>query len=244
MVDLRSTLMTEIENGFQNDTRPDDHIVFWYLALGTLSWEVAGSIYDLLTTKRLRTAHLLNRCLFEYAIRLKFYNINRDQCDAAITRLPIRLKVRDAVIRSMGDDKMTPEDRREAEEYFKSGRNAHQPKIAAMMAGVESQEFADRHGPFYYEGQGAYVHGYENILYDFFYDYLTTRQKILHLDPPSKVLNASWVAIKAIESVHDMIEEIRSIRNLSVDYPLRQRWKSIMDEFRDGDSLKYLSEQY
>jgi hypothetical protein len=65
----RSRLRLNIEQAVANDTRPNRDIFHWYVALGTLSWDVSGSVLLLLQRGQIRAAAMLNRSLFE---RCKF----------------------------------------------------------------------------------------------------------------------------------------------------------------------------
>jgi len=64
----RDLLRLTIEQGLRNDTRPNRDVVHWYIGLGTLAWDVSGSIMRLVSVSDVRAASMLNRSLFEYWI--------------------------------------------------------------------------------------------------------------------------------------------------------------------------------
>jgi hypothetical protein len=237
---LRDILRVELVNGLHNDTRPEYDIVYWYLALGTLSWDVAGSLSLLLNNGHLRAAMALNRSLFEYEIRLRYYAKNPTVAAKAIKQIPKRIEKIDRVMQAIGDDKLSGEDRLAAEEYYSKGAKAgRELPFRDMIAEVDSVNFAQNHYDFYYDRQSSYIHGYETIMVDVLNDFITRQPRAEpHWNP--KILDADWIAIKGIEPLLQMILAIRDIRHLPTHGAATSEWVSILSRYGAGRTLKTL----
>lgn len=64
----------------------------WAFTLGPLMWDVGGSILLLLSHGDRRAPAILNRCVFEYQLRLRYYMLKPDKAREAIKQMPERFR--------------------------------------------------------------------------------------------------------------------------------------------------------
>src|ERR1700734_70562 len=74
--DLRARIEFNIDV-LEVPRRSDQAVRLWYTYLGVLAWDVSGSVPTLLEAGDVRTVVILNRCLLEYLIRIRYHEKRR-----------------------------------------------------------------------------------------------------------------------------------------------------------------------
>ena len=64
----------------------------WAVALGAMTYDMSGSALLLLQRGHTRAAVVLNRCVFEYWVRLRFYEKDRAEADKDLNLIKNRFR--------------------------------------------------------------------------------------------------------------------------------------------------------
>jgi len=64
----------------------------WCVGLGALCHDIAGACADLIKARHYRASQILERCLFEYSIRLQYYRLEEAKALEAVTALAPALR--------------------------------------------------------------------------------------------------------------------------------------------------------
>jgi hypothetical protein len=67
-------------------------VQLWSAVLGALTWDVSGSVLLELSHGRRRAPVILNRCVFEYGVRLRYYAKKPDKAREALAQMHERFK--------------------------------------------------------------------------------------------------------------------------------------------------------
>jgi hypothetical protein len=92
--DVRSALLRSIEvYALLRPSEENDKVVqLWAMTLGPLIWDVSGSVLLLLSHDERRAPVILNRSVFEYQLRLRYYSLKPDKAAEAIKQMPERFR--------------------------------------------------------------------------------------------------------------------------------------------------------
>jgi hypothetical protein len=79
---VREFLRNRVQHNYDSGEVPSDQneraVWYWSLLVGVFAHEVSGSAVELSLRKNWRSIAILNRSLFEYWVRLKFYNAEKE----------------------------------------------------------------------------------------------------------------------------------------------------------------------
>lgn len=224
----RALLRSTIEEAVQNDTRPNRDVVHWYVALGTLAWDVSGSVLLLLEHGEVRAATMLNRSLFEYWVRIRYYTRFPDKASEAIHQLPTRIgKIDAARTGTTMPDSFIEEERAEFESYLATGSKIERSNFRNdILEAVLPKDQADAYYDFFYGKASAWIHGYETMLAD-----VLSANFHGHRNPnpdwQTRRFKADDTAGVCIHNVLDCIDEIRTARNLPQEKTMAAEWDEL-----------------
>jgi hypothetical protein len=137
----------------------------WAITLGPLMYDVSGSVLLLLSHGHRRGPVMLNRSIFEYQIRLRYYAKRPDKAREAISQMPERFK------RIMRADPTWRAERSEEnraltdtwlKEREKIARENFKEQVLRTVVGDDTEMIYDA----YYGKASAWVHGYETVIRD------------------------------------------------------------------------------
>lgn len=234
----RDLLRLTIEQGLRNDTRPNRDVVHWYIGLGTLAWDVSGSIMRLVSVSDVRAASMLNRSLFEYWIRIRFYAKYPDKASRAIRQLPTRIgKIDTAIVDIRELDALTKDERDELEQFAATGTKIERENFRnGVLEKVMSKDDADRYYDFFYGKASAWIHGYETMLADVLSDHF---HRLPNPQPhwQTRRLKANDTAAVCIHNVLDVVDAIREARSLPRERVLNEKWVELQRDLQSRGHL-------
>lgn len=206
------------------------HILVWAQALGILAWDVGGSALLLLAHGDTRAVAILNRCLFEYHVRLRYYHLEPGKAREAVQQLGERFKRiyrADETLRERPD--LTDEERRDFEGWLAERQKIEGENFKTQVLKRVEPERYEQYYNGYYGKASAYVHGYETILRDVFRDWYVESKPEPNFH--SVVLKANDTAGVCIHQLLFMLAALESVGELPKrSMPLDRRWISIQRE--------------
>jgi hypothetical protein len=172
----------------------------WRVALLTLIWDVSEAPLTLAAarTQQIRAMRMLNRSLYEYALRLEYYAYDHRQASKDWINSEAWLKSVIKIVEGEDITKWTKAERRAYNDMLKvQGEFEYQSLPALLQTIFKSRGYpnrerrkAVRHGMNFYSIASSFVHGSQGAFYDIFSDerppelhvrsFRFTEQKMLH----------------------------------------------------------------
>jgi hypothetical protein len=174
--EVRAVLFTTLETCASMPIVGSDAelIRMWAIALGTLMWNVSGSVLVLLSHGEHRAPVILNRCVFEYQLRLKYYMLKPNKARQAMEQMPERFRKilrANYTWRISSDDEMIAETEAALDQRDKIVRENIKDDMFRTVFGEDADKFYDG----YYGEASGLVHGYETVLRDIGHEFYVRR---------------------------------------------------------------------
>jgi len=169
----------EIHNQPEKHGPIDAALETWRVALLNLAWDVSEGAFTLAATRKqqVRAMRILNRCIYEYAVRLEYYAIER--VTAIEDWIKSRAWLAKLVSRGIDEKDKANWDAETHQAYAdmvsasgKLRRHKHTDMLKRILeARGHDQENAEKgveHGENFYSIASSFVHGSEGVFYDMF----------------------------------------------------------------------------
>jgi hypothetical protein len=153
-------------------------LITWRVALLTLMWDVSEAPLTLAAarTEQIRAMRMLNRSLFEYALRLEYYAYDHRQASKDWINSEAWLKSVVKIIEGEDIARWTKAERRAYNEMVKVQGEFEYQSLPAMLQTVfkgrsypnRVRRKAVRHGTNFYSIASSFVHGSQGAFYDLF----------------------------------------------------------------------------
>jgi hypothetical protein len=202
----------------------------WACALGTLMHDVSGSVLLLLSHGELRAPAMLNRNLFEYQIRLRYYAIRPDKAKLAIDQIPERFK---KILRALppAPGEIEPKDEDDFQQWLnKSDKIERESFRDDVLKTVAPDVYRQAYDGYYGKASG-HVHGYEIIIRDIFRDFFhnVADPKI---DYKGRLFPANDSAVVCVYNLLEALTEIERLSNIThAHVQLQARWQIIQERY-------------
>jgi hypothetical protein len=160
---LRALVVTESPEG----AAPNLSVMIWCYGLGTLAWDVSGSALTLLRAGHIRAAVMLNRSLFEYWVRLKYYTKHPDVAEQNLRQIPTRFMKIVQGHPHFRRDHLADDEADAMEAWFTGGVKIKRENFRNdVLNGALDKDVADMYYETFYSLASSFVHGYETMLDD------------------------------------------------------------------------------
>jgi hypothetical protein len=181
----------------------------WAVALGAMAYDMSGSSLVLLQGGRARGAVVLNRCIFEYWLRLSYYEKHRDRAEEAIALIKNRfrkiLKADPTIFRGR---RFSAEEFIELRKFLQEDGKAPREFVRHMLEQTFSKQMATAYNEKYYALASIPVHGNELIMIDVFRDFVSGKDdpKVDYESKRFGVLDAAGVLAHLVLDILHLIE--------------------------------------
>lgn len=202
----------------------------WAVALGAMAYDMSGSSLLLLENGKGRAAVVLNRCIFEYWVRLSFYEKYRGDAEQDIGLIKNRFrkifKADPIALRSL---QPSAEETIEIKQFLSEEGAAHNQRLRDMLDKTFSKPIADAYYDKYYALASIPAHGNELIMLDIFRDVVSGEQEP-RVDYESRrfgVQDAGGVLghliLNMLEVVDRNFAKVSLFRQLQIDFNRLQK---------------------
>jgi len=145
----------------------------WAVALGAIAYDMSGSSLILLESGKGRGAVVLNRCIFEYWVRLSFYEKHRQQADDDIKLIENRFRrILKADPTTLRGKRFSAEVIVELKKFMLNDGKAPNARVREMLDKAFPKGVADAYYEKYYALASILVHGNELVMLDVFRDFV------------------------------------------------------------------------
>lgn len=171
--EVRTLIRETVErHGREQITDPDQRTIqLWACCLGALMFDISGSVLLLLSHGHHRAPAILNRSLYEYQVRLRYYKTKPEKGRLALKQMPERFK---RILRAdpTRSEHITVADRATFDAWLSERerieRENFKEEVLKTVVGADSYETVYDG---YYGKICGHVHGYETIIRDVFHEY-------------------------------------------------------------------------
>jgi hypothetical protein len=177
---------------------------------------------------------ILNRPLFEYWVRIRYYTRFPDEASAAIHQLPTRLrKIDSAALAASMADSFSPDERAEFDRYVLTGAKLQRQNFRQdVLEKVLPKDQADAYYDFFYGKASAWIHGYETMLADVLSNSFHGSRSPSP-DWQTRRFRVNDTAGVCIHNVLNCIDEVREARNLPQEQLLAAEWETLQKDIVD-----------
>jgi hypothetical protein len=181
---------------------------------------------------------MLNRSLFEYWVRIRFYTRFPDKASEAMRQLPTRIRKIDAAsLAASIPDSFSVDERAEFDRYISKGASIVRENFRNdVLEKVMPKDQADAYYDFFYSKASAWIHGYETMLADVLSDYFHGSRDLV-LDWTTRRFKANDTAAVCIDNVLDCVDEVRASRSLPQETAMAAEWDALQKELQDRGRL-------
>ena len=224
--EVRTLIKQAVErHGREKITEPDGSTVqLWACTLGALMFDIAGSVLLLLSHGQRRAPAILNRCLFEYQIRLRYDAIEPEKGRVALKQLPERFK---RILRAdpTKSEHVGAEDRAGLDAWLEQREKLERENFKEdMLKTVVGPELYEAVYDGYYGKISGHVHGYETIVRDIYHEYYNGVEDH-KIDYSGQVFDLNDHASVCI---HNLLEGLKAINNNAIE---KTSWTSLEARF-------------
>lgn len=156
----------------QDDARSES-IIIWIRTLAVAVWDMSESVFALLTADRnhLRAVKVLNRSLFEYSMKMKYFGYRPDDAQLGISNVRVHLGKLTKANKTFSPDTMAPEERKVYEALLAaSDDKLKREHITSSIRMVLEKDGRSDEVPAvldnYYPVASGYAHGSETLILD------------------------------------------------------------------------------
>jgi hypothetical protein len=210
-IEVRDAIRRAIDAYAQEDISDDnDRLVrVWVLGLAALIYDVSMSVLLLLSHGERRAPVVLNRSIFEYQIRLRYYLMRPDKAREALAQLPERLKRimrADPTWRSERSSENITETEDWLSERERITRENFKDDILKTVVG--EQRYIGYYDGFYGKASSL-VHGFETIMRDVHRDFFVGEE-----NPKIDFKGRVWQPNDAAGvMIHNMLDALEALEN-------------------------------
>lgn len=207
---VRAVLRDTIESWLPNNNSSEDATVvrIWAGALGTLIYDVRGSVLLLLSHGHLRAPAILNRSIFEYQIRLRYYASHVGEARHDLAQMNERFKI---ILRAQPPEPgEIPADELAGFKEWVDAKLQYE-SFRKILSAVVGPEVGDKVYDAYYGKASGHVHGYETIIRDVYREFAHGSPGA-HIDYKGHVFIANDSAVVCI---YNLLEGSREVGRLS-----------------------------
>ena len=228
--EIRTALRVVVDAYYSAPSANDDDAIIriWACCLGVLLYDVGGSVLLLLAHGELRAPTILNRSLFEYQIRLRYYAIRRDKAKQAILQMPERFR---KILRVLPPEpgEVSPDEEADFREWLHKSDKIERERFKDDLLKTVLPDMYEIAYDGYYGKASGHVHGYEIVIRDVLRDFYHGKPAP-QIDYKGRVFPADDSASVCI---HHLLEGLAEIERLSqqthASAKLESRWDSLTD---------------
>ena len=211
------------------DSRNHAFILTWARTLGVLTWDIGGSCLSLLQHNQLRAPMILNRCLFEYQVRMRYYAIKPAKGIVAIEQLEERLRRVYKADPTLQEQPMrSDKERAEFENWLARRDKLEKENFRNEIIKTVYPKDSDMYYDGFYGKASAYVHGYETTIREIFRDWYTDKNPEPSFQ--SKILSLNDAAAVCIIQLLEQYRTLNSVGHLG--QPIKDaeaNWRSLQN---------------
>jgi hypothetical protein len=228
----------------QDDPRAES-IIIWMRTLCATIWDTSESVLHLLVAERnhLRAVKILNRSLFEYALKLKYFSYCPDEATSSLKQVRIHLgRMTNATPQNFSPEMMSAENRKTYDDLLAASREKFTfAKITANIKVVLEKEGRAAEIPAlldnYYAAASGFVHGSETLILDVW------RQHGGHKDTIELKSQRLYTVAAFDETIRSLLETLQGI-SVHLKHDHHSAWYAtyrddfqprIFEEMRDQD---------
>jgi hypothetical protein len=182
----------------------------WAMTLGPLIWDVSGSVLLLLSHGERRAPVILNRSVFEYQMRMRYYVLRPDKAVEAIQQLPERFRKimrADTSWKNGRGAVSIAETEAFLDEHVKLNRENIKQDVFKTVFGEQADALYDG----YYGKASALVHGHETLMRDVHSEYYNGVE-----NPQVDFTGAVWTPDDAAAVlVHNLLDGLEVLTTIS-----------------------------